>query len=186
MAIESGLVFGCFTGDTKIKIVDKQSLSLFDLHRMYGCHNPDICKYKSSKCSTRCAKIFYVYTLDSFGKVIVGRAHSPRITQENVNLLEIKIKGLGSYRCSPNHRHKLSDNTFILAKHLKDGDELLSLRYDQNGLMVNGSTSFLVVESVKVLSDTATVYDFTVEKHANFALDIGNFVSNSTKGVDYE
>src|SRR3989338_7149058 len=84
--------FGCFTGDTKIKLLDGTSKSFKELCETYK---------KRDK--------FYVYSVDKKGKVVVGKAHAPRLTKKSAKLVEVTLDTGEKIRCTPDHKFLLKD-----------------------------------------------------------------------------
>ena len=57
--------FGCFTGDTRIKLLDGTSKSFKELTDSY-----------------RNGEILYVYSIDKEGNIVVGEAKNPKVTRK--------------------------------------------------------------------------------------------------------
>jgi ribonucleoside-triphosphate reductase len=105
----------CFTGDTKVKLLNGEVLSFKKLSK----------KYKN--------KNFYVYSRDNTGKIVPGLAHSPRITQKNVSIIKIILDNNKEIKCTPNHRFMLRDGTYKEAQYLTKNDSLMPLHYFKAG-----------------------------------------------------
>jgi ribonucleoside-triphosphate reductase (thioredoxin) len=148
------LMCGCFTGDTKISLLDGSEVSLKELTDTYS------------------GDPFYVYSYDiENGRIIPGVAHSPRITQRNASLVEITLDNNTTIRSTLNHLFLLKSGQYKEAKDLVSGDSFEHLAE------VNHK-----VVSTKRLEYTEDVYDITVEKYHNFALSSGIFVHNCGVG----
>jgi hypothetical protein len=150
---------GCFSGDTQISLLDGRNVSLEELERTY--------KDKS----------FWVYSINDEGKVVPGKAHSPRITKFS-KVLDVLLDTGETIRCTPDHRFMLHDGTYKEATSLSPGTSLMPLykRLSNEELTVLDHK----VVSVSEVSDTEIpVYDITVEEYHNFALSSGVFVHNS-------
>ncbi len=100
--------FGCFTGDTKIKLLDGNSKSFKEL-----CDN-----YKEGE-------IIYVYSVDKNGNIVVGEARNPRITKKEAELVEVTLDTGEIIRCTPNHRFLLKNLQYKEAKDLTPKDSLM-------------------------------------------------------------
>ena len=99
----------CFTGDTKISMLDgtEQSLaSLAETHR---------------------DKEFWVYSCDPEGNVVPGRATLPRKTGEKRPIVIVRLDNDQEVRCTPDHRFLLRNGTYREASKLQAGDSLMPL-----------------------------------------------------------
>jgi len=97
---------GCFTGDTKIPLLDGLQRTLKELHRMGGS--------------------YYVYSLDKNLKLVAGKARA-KLTKRNTNLVEIVISGGEIIRCTPDHKFMLLNGVYKEAKDLQKFDSLMPL-----------------------------------------------------------
>jgi DNA gyrase subunit A len=100
--------FGCFTGDTPIKLLDGRDLSFEELAKEFG---------------TR--RIFHVYSVDKEGRITVGQAKNPRITRRKSELIELTLDSGEKIRCTPDHRFMLRDGGYKQAKDLTGDDSLM-------------------------------------------------------------
>ncbi len=100
--------FGCFTGDTKIKLLNGTSKSFKELCEIY-----------------KNGEIFYVYSIDKEGKIVVGEAITPRITRKNAELVEVTLDTGEKIRCTPNHKFLLKNLGYKEAKDLTPEDSLM-------------------------------------------------------------
>jgi len=98
----------CFTGDTRVKMLDGSSKSFIELVRDY--------KDKS----------FYVYSVDKDGYKTIGIAHTPRKTRVNSELVNITLDNGEEIRCTPDHKILLRNNIYCEAKDLKIGTSLMT------------------------------------------------------------
>jgi len=99
-----GVDISCFTGDTKIPLLDGTQSSLKELEEK--------------------GKDVYVYSLDEEGNVKVGKA-TPIKTRDRSNLLEITISGGCTIKCTPDHKFMLLDGSYKEAIDLKVFDSLM-------------------------------------------------------------
>jgi hypothetical protein len=166
----------CFTGDTKISLLNGTEITLKELAENYV------------------DKEFWVYSLDENKNVVPGKGKLPRLTRKNAKLLKITLDNGESIRCTEDHQFLMRDGQYKEAKYLKQEDSLMPL-YRESGRggyeqCLNPSnnnyvfTHELVATDILVISvedaGYEDVYDFEVEKYHNFALSAGVFVHNCT------
>jgi len=191
---EWGVNSTCFTGDTKIKLVDGTNKTFEELIEIWNKnHEP-----------------FEVYSRDSEGKIVPGLAHSPRkITVADI-LIELTLDTGDIVRCTPEHRFMLRDRTYKEAQYLTNQDSLMPLYFEGTDsgyeflkeIGVGGLTHRVFgnyyypgsIEEGKIfhhnvvsirkieLEYSTPVYCLTVEKYHNFALSAGIFVENCVAG----
>src|SRR5262245_33716897 len=92
--------FGCFTGDTKIKVLDGTEKTFAELAELPS------------------DEVFYVYSVDANGTIIVGEGRHARVTRENAELVEVTLDSGQTIRCTPDHRFMLRDGTYKAAQDL--------------------------------------------------------------------
>lgn len=112
---------------------------------------------------------FYVYACDveNGNNPVIAKGHSARLTIKDAPLLKITLDNGQTIRCTENHPILTSDKGFVLAKDLKENDSLMCIQEENHRV-------------VSIESDgTEDVYDISVDKYHNFALDCGVFVHNS-------
>ena len=112
---------GCFTGDTKVALLDGRNVSFEDLVREYSE-----------------GKKNWAYSIDFSNKKIVSKEIlNPRKTFDANKLLEITLNNGEKVRCTAEHRFMLSDGSFIEAQYLKADDSLMPLyrKYSNDGLL---------------------------------------------------
>jgi hypothetical protein len=110
-----GVQGGCFTGDTKISLVDGTEVLIKDLVGRAS---------------------FWVYSYDvETGRVVLGKATAKK-TRRNAQLVEVTLDNGEAVKCTPDHRWMLRDGSYREAKDLKPGDSLMPLyrKYDNSGL----------------------------------------------------
>ena len=98
----------CLTGDTKIKLLDGTTKTLKELY--------------DSK-----AKDFWVYSLDSEGNFVPGKADTVVLTRKNSEVLKVTLDNGESFKCTPDHLCMLRDGSYVEAQTLKAGDALMPL-----------------------------------------------------------
>ena len=138
----------CFTGDTKVKLLDGRNVD-----------------FKTLATESEFVNGFWVYSCDIEGNVVPGYATNPRITRKNASLVEIVLDNNEIIKCTPDHLFMLSDGTYKRADSLLTTDNLMTM-------------CGYKITSVRSLDYTEDVYDLTVDKYHNFALDAGVFVHN--------
>jgi DNA gyrase subunit A len=184
--------FGCFTGDTRITLLDGTEKSFAELAQL----PPD--------------EVFYVYSVNRDGRIVVGAGRHARQTRTNAELVAVTLDNGATLRCTPNHPFMLRDGTYKDAEYLTANDALMPFDADVGEMTVRivarrgscsepggltpvgagaadlalgGRIATLVaaphVVSVRRLTERADVYDITVNEHHNFLLADGVFVHNS-------
>src|SRR5262249_13825729 len=83
--------FGCFTGDSRITLLDGTEKSFAELAQL----SPD--------------EAFYVYSIDAGGKIVVSDGRPGRVTHQNAELVEVTLDNGTSIRCTPDHRFMLRE-----------------------------------------------------------------------------
>ena len=164
--------FGCFTGDTKVKLTDGRSLSFKELVK----------EHKKGKKS-------YAYTVNALGMIAVAEIKNPRKTKKNAKLLEVVLDNGEKIRCTPDHRFMLRDGSYLEAQYLKNGESLKPLYQKPSGIVYQTEelnfNSILYnhkVVSIEFIKEKEDVYDLTIGGTHNFALAAGVFVHNSIDG----
>jgi len=99
--------FGCFTGDTKIKLLDGTEKSFAELAELPA------------------GEVFHVYSVDAEGQVVVGEGRHARITRRDAALVEVTLDNGERIRCTPDHRFLLRSGTYKEAQHLTPQDSLM-------------------------------------------------------------
>lgn len=100
---------GCFTGDTRVRLLDGRSLSFEQLVAEFGDGRP-----------------FYTYTIRD-GAVSVGVARNPRLTARDAEIVCVTLDSGAKIRCTPDHRFMLRDGSYREAKDLRPNDSLMPL-----------------------------------------------------------
>ncbi len=101
-----GVDIGCFTGDTKIPLLDGTQKSLKEL--------------------TEAGEPVYVYSLNESLNIVVGEA-TPKLTRNNAELMEVVISGGETIRCTPDHQFMMLDGSYKEAKDLEVFNSLMPL-----------------------------------------------------------
>jgi len=104
--------WGCFTGDTRIKLLDGTERTFAELAQL----PPD--------------EIFFVYSVDASGRIVVGEGRYSRITRRDSELVEITFDDGVTVRCTPDHRFMLRDGAWKQAQDLTIDDSLMAGYFD--------------------------------------------------------
>ncbi len=105
--------FGCFTGDTKIKMLDGSEKTFAELAELPK------------------DEIYYVYSVNKDGEIVVGEGRFSRITKKNAELVEVELDNGNKIRCTPDHRFLLRNGTYKEAKDLTNEDSLFAGYFDK-------------------------------------------------------
>lgn len=98
----------CFTGDTKVVLLDGTAPSFKELTE----------RYKNGE-------YFWVISRDKQGNIVPGKAHHPRLIKHNAELMEITISGGAKIVCTPDHEFMLRDGSYRQAKDLRSRESLM-------------------------------------------------------------
>src|SRR5262245_37274668 len=104
--------FGCFTGDTRIRLLDGAEKSFEELAAL----GP--------------GGTFSVYSVNREGRVVVGQGRNARITRRSAPLVEVELDSGAKIRCTPDHRFLLRDLTYKQAQYLTPDDSLMPGYFD--------------------------------------------------------
>ena len=96
--------FGCFTGDTKIKLLDGTEKSFEQLAEL----PPE--------------EVFHLYSVNADGRIAVGEGRHARITRHDAELVEVLLDNGERIRCTPDHRFLLRSGVYKEAQHLTPED----------------------------------------------------------------
>lgn len=102
----------CFTGDTKVKMLDGTCKTFEELVEMEK-ENPN--------------QIYWVYSCDENGKVVPGKGVRPRITTYKDKIYHVELDNGDIIKCTDNHRFMLRDGSYKEAQYLVEGDSLMPL-----------------------------------------------------------
>jgi DNA gyrase subunit B len=108
--VEGDSAGGCFSGDTKVALVDGRSLNFLEL-------------IKEQKQGI----INYCYTISKSGNIAVSEILNVRRTKQNTNVLKITLDNGEDIVCTPDHRFMLRDGSYKQAKDLNPKDSLMPL-----------------------------------------------------------
>lgn len=102
---------GCFTGDTKVRLVDGRTLSFLELVEEYNN-----------------GKVNYVYSMNLETKQIEAKPILKAwLTLKNQPLLKVTLDNGEEIRCTANHRFMLRNGMYVEAQDLIPNDSLMPL-----------------------------------------------------------
>ncbi|MBR9690120.1 intein-containing DNA gyrase subunit B, partial [Candidatus Woesearchaeota archaeon] len=108
--VEGDSAGGCFSGDTKVALVDGRNLSFKELIKEDKKGNKNHC-----------------YTIKKDGAIGIELIKSPRITKRNVNVFKIILDNDEEIICTPDHKFMLRDGEYIEAGKLDKEKSLMPL-----------------------------------------------------------
>jgi DNA gyrase subunit B len=184
--VEGNSAGGCFSGDTKVSLLDGRELTFVEL-----------VKEQSE------GKEHFCYTVRKNGTIGVERAINARRTKENAPVIRVTLDNDEVITCTPDHQFMTRDAKYVEARCLQSGASLMPLYRQNNGAFwcpsseqwtvvgLNGLISAFCnyeaaainhkVVKVEDLGEKMDVYDIEVPHSHNFALTSGVFVHNSAK-----
>ncbi len=109
--VEGDSAGGCFSGDTKIALVDGRNIT-----------------FKELVAEHQRGKQHYCYTIKEDGYIGVEEIQNPRITKKNQNVIKIILDNNEEIVCTPDHQFMLRDRSYAAAKNLTPHDSLMPLR----------------------------------------------------------
>jgi DNA gyrase subunit A len=160
--------FGCFSGDTKVELVNGEQRTFVELVEMV---------HRGVRAE--------VFTLDAHRNVRIKPLRAPRLVKRNDTIVKVTLVSGAEILCTPDHRFMMRDGTYREASTLKAKDQLMPFartaipeRLHRTGAFPVPASLSQVVASVAP-AGKADVYDLTVDVTQNFALAAGVFVHNS-------
>jgi intein/homing endonuclease len=99
----------CFTGDTKISLLDGGELSFKEIHE----------EFKD--------QFFWVYSSDPSGNPVPGKAKSLGITRKNARIIKITLDNNEEIKCTEDHEFLLRNGQYKKAIELSINDSLMPL-----------------------------------------------------------
>lgn len=177
---------GCFTGDTKIKLLNGKSATLSSLYN----------NFKKNEQS------FWVYSFDekSNTSFVPGKCYNVQLSKYVDELAVVYLDNGKKIRCTLDHPFMLINGKYEQASKLKPGQNLkalhtlidkdgyethnggLGLNYKLQSEYKKGSKDFnhqVVKVEIKKLKKSVPVYGISVEPQHNYLLDAGVFVKNT-------
>lgn len=111
---------GCFTGDTKVSLVDGRELTFLELVKEFNE-----------------GKVNYVYSMNlDTNKIEPRKITNAWCTQKNAKLIKVTLDNGEVIKCTLNHRFMLRNGEYCEAQDLLPGDSLMPLyrKVSDNGL----------------------------------------------------
>ena len=108
--VEGDSAGGCFSGDTKVALVDGRNLSFKELIKEDGE-----------------GKRNYCYTIKKDGTIGIGLIQNPRKTKRNAEVVKIILDNDEEIICTPDHRFMLRNKEYIKAENLTNEINLMPL-----------------------------------------------------------
>ncbi|MBS3107803.1 DNA gyrase subunit A [Candidatus Woesearchaeota archaeon] len=100
--------FGCFTGETKVKLTDGRDLPFIELVK----------EFQEGKRN-------FTYTIEDNGKIHITEIKKPRLTKKNAEVMKIILDNNEEIKCTLNHKFMLKNKEYKEAQYLKPGDSLM-------------------------------------------------------------
>jgi DNA gyrase subunit B len=121
--VEGDSAGGCFSGDTRIALVDGRVLSFEEIIAEHEKGLEHFC-----------------YTIRSDGKVGIERILHPRMTKKQQDVVRITLDNGEQIICTPDHLFLLRDGNYCPAVQLKPGDSLMPLYRKLSDMRESGIT----------------------------------------------
>ena len=109
--VEGDSAGGCFSGDTKIALVDGRNISFVELVGEHGL-----------------GKEHYCYTAMDDGKIGIQKIENPRKTKIDSEVIKLTLDNNEEIVCTPDHLFMLRDGTYKHAYELKSNDSLMPFK----------------------------------------------------------
>lgn len=157
------VIMMCFTGDTKIKLLNGTSPTFIELIEMEK-ENPN--------------QVYWVYSKNEQGDIVPGRAYNPRITSYVDEIIKLTLDNGEVVKCTKNHLFMLKDGTYKEAQYLTNKDSLMPLytKYNDNKFYNN--------KRELIYNDKTNKWEFThlkVYKHFNGDIEKHNHIHHLNK-----
>ncbi|MDP3699143.1 MAG: DNA topoisomerase (ATP-hydrolyzing) subunit B [Nanoarchaeota archaeon] len=109
--VEGDSAGGCFSGDTKVALVDGRNIT-----------------FKGLVEESKKGKRNFCYSIEKDGTVGIEEIKHPRITNKNVSVIKIILDNQEEIICTPDHLFMLRDGEYKKAEDLMATDSLMPLR----------------------------------------------------------
>jgi DNA gyrase subunit B len=167
--VEGDSAGGCFSGDTKVALVDGRNLT-----------------FKQLVEENKQGKRIFCYTIKKDGTIGIEEIKNPRITKRNAEVIKVALDNGEEIICTPDHLFMTRDGSYKKAEQITIKDSLMPFadRLSENHLepakeaVANYNHKIARIER---LNNQIDVYDIEVPNTHNFALASGVFVHNSAK-----
>ncbi len=121
--VEGDSAGGCFSGDTRVALVDGRTLSFLELIE-----------------EERAGKQNYCYTIRRNGKIGVEKITNVRRTKREASVIKVVFDNGEEVICTPDHRFMLVDGTYKSACELLPTDSLMPLNRKFSNISEKGIT----------------------------------------------
>ena len=108
--VEGDSAGGCFSGDTKVALVDGRELSFTELIE-----------------EDKLGKKNYCYTINKDGSTGIGLIKNPRMTKKNASVIKVILDNDSEIVCTPDHLFMLRDGKYIRADAIESKTSLMPL-----------------------------------------------------------
>ncbi len=108
--VEGDSAGGCFSGDTKVTLVDGRNLTFKELIR-----------------EERKGKKNYCYTIKENGSIGIEQIKNVRKTKKSTRVVKVILDNNEEIICTPDHRFMLRDGSYKMARDLNSEDSLMPL-----------------------------------------------------------
>jgi len=106
--VEGESAGGCFSGDTKVALINGKNLSFAELVEEEKQGKQNFC-----------------YTIKENGRIGIEKIESPRVTKQNAEVIKIILDNNEEIICTPDHKFMLRDGSFKGAQNLGKEDSLM-------------------------------------------------------------
>ncbi|MBS3748072.1 MAG: DNA topoisomerase (ATP-hydrolyzing) subunit B [Candidatus Thermoplasmatota archaeon] len=155
--VEGDSAGGCFSGDTKVALVDNRNVSFKEL----------INEQKQGK-------RHFCYTIRNNGTIGVEEIKNPRKTKIDVEVVKIILDNDEEITCTPDHLFMLRDGSYKQAKYLTSKDSLMPLRKQRSKI-----GKYITIKDYELVYDTSlTRWIFTHMLSDDWNIDHGVYSSS--------
>lgn len=168
--VEGDSAGGCHLGETKIRLLNGESKRLDVMAEEY---KQGIDHYG------------YAYDLKAKETVVI-KFDEPRVTKYTTELVEVTLSNGETVTCTPDHPWLTRLGEYVATEDLAEGTALMphTEAIPHHSQSVDGIITLASVKRI-TLVEPVPVYDATVPKYHNYALDAGVYVHNTTKLARY-
>jgi len=131
--VEGDSAGGCFSGNTKVALVDGRSLTFRELVKEH-----------------QQGKRNYCYTLNDKGSVEIALIENPRLTKKKVEVIKVILDSDEEIICTPDHEFRTADGNYVAARNL---DKSISLAPLHRKLSKKGGR--ITIEGYEMVFDSA-------------------------------
>jgi len=109
--VEGDSAGGCFSGDTKVALIDGRNLSFKELVK-----------------ENKKGKKNYCYTIKEDGSIGISLIKNPRKTKKNTEVIKVILDEDNGIVCTPDHKFMIREGNYIEAQDIKKDISLMPLR----------------------------------------------------------